>query len=89
MPIPEHYKQFCNNPELEIFSCDYLVHQDCPETCMLSRRLAQGISHSARTGLTRHLEKKERAKQKGFDWSNLRGLLPSKVPNEIKGEYKK
>lgn len=66
--IPEHYKQFCENPKIGILSCDFYMHKDCPNTCYFAKRIKQGISHLAKTGLERHLAKKERAKQKGFDW---------------------
>jgi len=88
MPIPEHYQQYCNNPELEIYSCDFMIHKDCPATCSLCLRLSQGITHTAKTGLQRHLEKKERARQKGFYWDEMRISMPNNIPNEIEGEYR-
>ncbi len=86
MPIPDHLKQYCNNPELEIFSCDFYMHKNCTSTCSFSRRLAQGISHSARTGLERFTEKY------GEDWRLIafgeQSPIINPVPNEIDGEYK-
>ena len=93
MPIPEqkssiplHYQKYCNNPELEIYSCDFLIHLDCPSTCMLARKLSQGITHTAKTGLERFIEKY------GKNWRLIAfgeqcPIIPN-IADEIEGEYK-
>ncbi len=83
MPIPEHYQRFCNNPELEIYSCDYLTHLACPSTCMLARKLSQGISHTAKTGLERFMERY------GEDYLLIAIGEQCSVPSEIRGEYRR
>lgn len=58
--IPEHYKPFCKSPA--VVNCDYYMDKTCPNTCGMARRIKNGISHQARTGLERFIERY------GEDW---------------------
>lgn len=86
MPIPDHYKIYCDNPELKVYSCDFMIHEDCPATCSLSIKLSKGITHMSKTGLERFMDRY------GDDWRLIAfgeqcPIIPN-VPDEVKGEYK-
>ena len=87
MAIPEYYQQFCNNPNLKILDCDFYNLLSCPNTCYFVQRLKKGIIYSVMTGLERFLARKEHAKQKGFDWDEVRSPVPNNIPDEFNGEF--
>ena len=51
--IPEYIN--CNSKE--ITNCNFYIVKECPNSCNYARRLRQGISHNAKTGLERFLHK--------------------------------
>ena len=55
--IPYYYEVHCKNPNLKIEDCPYYIHEDCPNTCYLVKRLKNGISHQSKTGLQRFYER--------------------------------
>jgi len=84
MVIPEQYKRFCENPEIKILFCEFYVTPECPETCYLSNRLKQGISHTALTGLERFIKKFPNWREKSKYGLGIGALveLPKGMKNE-------
>ena len=80
MELPK-YVDCKNNRE----SCDFYMHNDCEGSCYFAQNIKKGITHTAKTGLERFIEKY------GKNWRLIafgeQSPIINNVPNEIGGEF--